>query len=136
MCSRTDGLRRVACCETLWSQKTRDAGRKTDEDKDTEEEEEENKETSEEKGKGEKEKRCIDQKQEATMKYRQQQYRDNPSMRITPEDVEEVMECEICGPDITECALEECEECGKSWVREDYTLCRVQISTASWHPGW
>ena len=46
-------------------------------------------------------------------------------MRLTPEDTELVMECDICGPDITECALHKCEECGDSWLREDYTLCII-----------
>ena len=43
-------------------------------------------------------------------------------MRLRPDDIELVMECDTCGPEITECALKKCEECGDSWVKEDYTL--------------
>ena len=33
-----------------------------------------------------------------------------------------VMECDECGPSMTEYLLKDCDECGSSWVREDYTL--------------
>ena len=40
-------------------------------------------------------------------------------MEITGEEIEMVMNCDYCGPSVTECLLNECDECGTSWVRED-----------------
>ena len=49
------------------------------------------------------------------------QYEDD-AMMISGADMQIVMECDECGPGMTEYLLKECEECGTAWVREDYTL--------------
>ena len=59
------------------------------------------------------------------MKYRKHQYIENPVMELSGEDIQMVMECDHCGPGVTECLLVECDDCGKSWVREDYTMCII-----------
>ena len=61
-------------------------------------------------------------KTEEVMRYRRHQYMENPVMRVCGEDVQLVMECDHCGPGVTEYLLEECDDCGGSWVREDYTM--------------
>ena len=68
---------------------------------------------------------CGREKDEENKKHRQHQYRENPSMKITGEDIQLVMDCDQCGPAVTECVLDDCEECGNSWVREDYLLCVI-----------
>ena len=56
-------------------------------------------------------------------------------MRITSEDIQMVMECNHCGPEVTECVLDDCEECGKSLVREDYVLCIIGNDVISLFPS-
>ena len=45
------------------------------------------------------------------------------------------MECDDCGPDVTEYLLCECDGCGTSWVREDYTLTVIGNDVISLFPS-
>ena len=66
--------------------------------------------------------RCKDEKNAEIVKYRIHQYEENTTMRLRVEEIEVAMECDNCGPEVMECLLMECEECGTSWVKEDYTM--------------
>ena len=150
MCRKSDGLRRLACCDHLWTKKSksaREAG-KTQQEHEEEEignqenEEEAGMETHEEDNEEQHRKEndprkwgCLGQKNEEILRYRQHQYRENPTMKLTPEDAEEARDCDICGPDITECVLEKCEDCGDSWVEEDYTMCIIGNDVVSLFPN-
>jgi hypothetical protein len=46
-----------------------------------------------------------------------------------------VIDCDCCGPAVTEFAREDCEDCGDSWVREDYTLCILGNDVVSLFPS-
>ena len=63
------------------------------------------------------------------------QYRTNPVMKISGDDVQLMMECDHCGPEITEYMQEECYECFSSWVREDYTMCVIGNDVTSLCPS-
>ena len=64
----------------------------------------------------------LNDKSEEIMKFRRHQYEENPGMRVSGEDVQLEMDCNYCGPGVTEYLLTKCDDCGKSWVREDYTM--------------
>ena len=66
---------------------------------------------------------CGQEKDMEILAYRRHQYIENPNLRITGEDIMMVMECDHCGPAVTEYVRKDCEGCGQGWVREDYTLC-------------
>ena len=72
---------------------------------------------------------------EEIMKYRQHQYKENSGMAITGEDIQLVMDCDHCGPAVTECVRDDCDECGSSWVREDYVLCVIGNDVISLFPS-
>ena len=78
---------------------------------------------------------CGQEKGEEILKYRRHQYKENPSMNITGEDLMLVMDCDHCGPAVTENVREDCEECGQGWVREDYTLCILGNDVISLFPS-
>ena len=78
---------------------------------------------------------CKEEKNEETLKFRMHQYKENPSMKITGEEVELVMNCDHCGPCITDLARQDCGECGQGWVREDYTLCILGNDVVSLFPS-
>ena len=69
------------------------------------------------------------------MKYRMHQYKENPNMKITGEDIEIAMNCDHCGPCITDQVRHDCGECGEGWVREDYTLCIIGNDVVSLFPS-
>ena len=60
---------------------------------------------------------CKEEKHEEIMKFRMHQYRENPNMMITGEDIELAMSCDHCGPCITDQVRQDCGECGQGWVR-------------------
>ena len=66
---------------------------------------------------------CPGTKSEETIKFRRHQYEENPAMKLTGEDMQLVLDCDCCGPDLVDLVRTGCEECGDGWVREDYTLC-------------
>ena len=80
---------------------------------------------------------CCDEEEieEETLKFRIHQYLDNPNMHISGEDAYSVLECDQCGPSISECVRLDCEECGRGWVREDYTLCIIGNDVISLFPS-
>ena len=78
---------------------------------------------------------CGREKDEETMKNRQHQYKENPRMKITGEDIQLVMDCDHCGPAVTECVRDDCDECGSRWVREDYVLCVIGNDVISLFPS-
>jgi hypothetical protein len=54
-----------------------------------------------------------------------EEYKNNPEMELDGQEMQTVMECDECGPSMTEYLLHECGECGTSWVKEDYSLTLV-----------
>ena len=78
---------------------------------------------------------CKEEKHEEIMKYRMHQYKENPNMKITGEDIEIAMNCDHCGPCITDQVRHDCGECGEGWVREDYTLCIIGNDVVSLFPS-
>ena len=48
------------------------------------------------------EEHCKKEKHEEVIKYRMHQYQENPNMQITGEDAELVLDCDHCGPWVTE----------------------------------
>ena len=56
-------------------------------------------------------------------------------MMIDGDDVRMVMDCDHCGPEVTECMLDDCDECETSWVREDYVLCVLGNDVVSLFPS-
>ena len=124
-------------CDKLWKKKSTEA-RRTARRKKEDEEEEDHHNDDEEEDHHSAEEECKEEKQEETIKYRRHQYRENPQMELSGEDMEIVMECDHCGPDMIEmvrqdCELEDC--CGKGWVREDYKLCIIGNDVVSLFPS-
>ena len=78
---------------------------------------------------------CAMRKSEEILRYREFQYDENPKMRLTGEDLQVVLECDHCGPDLTEEVRKECDGCGSGWVREDYTLTIVGNNVVSLFPS-
>ena len=56
--------------------------------------------------------RCEEDKTEEIIKYRIHQYRENPNMRMTGEEIELALNCDHCGPGVTEHVRKDCEDCG------------------------
>ena len=56
-------------------------------------------------------------------------------MQITGEDAELVLDCDHCGPWVTEYVREDCDDCGQGWVREDYRLCIIGNDVFSLFPS-
>ena len=57
------------------------------------------------------------------------------SMELSGEEMQLEMECDDCGPDVTEYLLCECDECGTSGVREDYTVTVIGNDVISLFPS-
>ena len=122
MCKKKNGIQILARCDKLWeekSRKSRQAGSEGDEPLAAE---------------PDNENRCEAEKNEEILKFRQHQYQENPEMMIDGDDVGMVMDCDHCGPEVTECMLDDCDECGTSWVREDYVLCVLGNDVVSMVP--
>ena len=97
---KTEGMRLIAGCEKLW-QLRGEGDDEADEGYGT---------------------ACREDIDDATVKYRMDKYGNNLEMELDGKDMMIVMECDDCGPMMTEYLLSDCEECGTAWVREDYTL--------------
>ena len=78
---------------------------------------------------------CAMRKSEEILRYREFQYDENPKMRLTGEDLQVVLECDHCGPDLTEEVRKDCDGCGSGWGREDYTLTIVGNDVVSLFPS-
>ena len=81
---------------------------------------------------------CKVDKTEEILKFRSHQYKENPGMSLTGEDIETALECNHCGPWLTDMLRQDCEEegcCGRGWVREDYALCIVGNDVVSLFPS-
>ena len=72
---------------------------------------------------------------EEVVKYRKFQYETNERMKLTGDDLMIVMDCNHCGPDLTDEIRKECLCCGDGWVREDYTLCIIGNDVISLFPS-
>jgi hypothetical protein len=83
----------------------------------------------------EEEGQCKEEKHEEVIKYRMHQYQENPNMEITGDDAELVMNCDHCGPWVTECVREDCDDFGQGWAREDYTPCIIGNDVVSLFPS-
>ena len=112
MCKMGEGMKMITRCDKLWKMKNRN---------------EENEKGMEE--------RCDLEKQEETLEYRRQQYEGNPDMAVTGEDMQTVLDCDHCGPDLTETVRTDCDECGDGWVREDYSLWIIGNDVISLFPS-
>ena len=146
MCSKKSGIEKIICCDKLWTKKTGEARRKQQEEGEEEKEDiriekdaNDGKNLDKEESRASEnlrqEEKCGELKQEEILKYRKHQYKENPTMRLIPADIEIVMGCDHCGPEITELALHKCEECEDSWVAEDYTLCILGNDVISLFPS-
>ena len=113
---RNEGARILAGCEKMWRMKSYQARGVNDEDQ----------------GFGE---GCNDVKYEEVTKLRMQEYEENPNMELSGKEMQIVMECDECGPSMTEYLLSDCAECGTSWVREDYTLSVIGNDVISLFPS-
>ena len=112
---KTRGTRILAGCEKLWTMKSKQAkGENEEQDSDQ---------------------RCKDLKDEEVMKFRIHQYEENPTMKLSGEEIQVAMDCDDCGPCVTEYLLQGCDECGTSWVREDYTLTVIGNDVISLFPS-
>ena len=69
------------------------------------------------------------------MRFRIHQYTSNPKMAITGEEAQMVLDCDDCGPEMSECVRHDCDEYGAGWVREDYTLCIIGNDVISLFPS-
>ena len=78
---------------------------------------------------------CERDKEEETLRYRRFQYEKNPNMSVTGEDIQVVLDCDHCGPDLTEEVRQDCGVCGDGWVREDYSLCIIGNDVVSLFPS-
>ena len=59
-------------------------------------------------------------------------------MEITGEDLDIVLECDHCGPWMTDMVRQDCKQdgcCGEGWVREDYALCIIGNNVVSLFPS-
>ena len=65
---------------------------------------------------------CREDIDDEEVKYRMDKYENNPEMQLDGNDMMKVMDCDECGPMMTEYLRQDCDECGTGWVREDYTL--------------
>ena len=91
MCEEEEGMKMITKCDRLWKKKS-----KHNEEKDEDEERE----------------RCEQEKDAETLEYRRQQYGGNPDMAVTGEDLQTVLDCDHCGPDLTETVRTDCDGCG------------------------
>ena len=78
---------------------------------------------------------CLEEDGSEMMTKRIESYREEPGMKLTGEDIQMVMDCDCCGPAVTEFAREDCEDCGDSWVREDYKICILGNDVVSPFPS-
>ena len=99
-CHKVEGMRIIAACEKLWQAKVRGSENENDEGYEA---------------------GCKDDLDDDIVMQRMRYYGDDAEM-LDGADMQIVMECDECGPGMTEYLLSECEECGTAWVREDYTL--------------
>ena len=83
----------------------------------------------------EEEERCDHMMNEEVRKYRAFQYETNEKLELTGDDMMMVLECDDCGPDLTDAVRKDCECCGQGWVREDYTLCIIGNNVISLFPS-
>jgi hypothetical protein len=157
-CKKIDGMSRLARCDKLLKKKNNEARRaeeqqQQDEDQvevgDGDEKQQQQDEDQVEVEDGDEEQQqqdgdqdeveageeCKDDKTDKIMKHRTQQYSENPRMMIDGDDFQLVMDCDHCGPSVTECLLIDCDECGKSWVREDYVLSVIGNDVISLFPS-
>ena len=114
MCDEEEGMKMITKCDRLWKRKS-----KHNEEKEEDEERE----------------RCEQEKDAETLEYRRQQYGGNPDMAVTGEDLQTVLDCDHCGPDLTETVRTDCDGCGRGWVREDYSLCIIGNDVISLFPS-
>ena len=101
-----EGITILAGCDRLWERKSRQARGEPGDDQ----------------GHLECGVECKEEKNAEIIKFRVHQYTENPTMKLSGEEIQTVMGCDNCGLGVTECLLVDCEECGTSWVREDYAL--------------
>jgi ferredoxin len=59
---------------------------------------------------------CKKEKHEEIMKFRMHQYNENPNMKITGEDIKLVMNCDHCGPCVTDQVRQDCGDWDKVCV--------------------
>ena len=76
---------------------------------------------------------CEMEKEEETLSYRGAQYEGYAN--LAGEDIQIVLECDHCGPDLTEEVRQDCGGCGDGWVREDYSLCIIGNDVVSLFPS-
>ena len=123
MCRKVGGVKKIICCDKLWNYKKTKAGKNEETEDEMEpndgmhmEEEEnasedlrvrggandgmhmDNKEVKASEDLRLREECGVD-KHEEVLKFREHQYDEKPAMRLTPEDIVMVMECDHCGPD-------------------------------------
>jgi hypothetical protein len=158
MCNKNKekGLKLTICCDKLWNKKRVEATRRTRHDEDDnptepgtrtgggeevppvgglvlggeEEDGQDHQDDDQDQHDG-----CAIEKSEEVMKYRLHQYSENPSMELTGEDMMMAMDCDHCGPAVTEYVRMDCLGCGEGWVREDYTLCILGNDVISLFPS-
>ena len=56
-------------------------------------------------------------------------------MQMKGEDIELVIDCDHCGPEITNLVRQDCEEFGHGWVKEDWTLSIIGNNVISLFPS-
>ena len=112
------GMKILAGCERLWLKKTKGNTEQGTEDEDE----------GYEFG-------CRDDIEDEEIEQKMKEYENNPEMELDGEEMQIVMECDGCGPSMTEYLLHDCEGYGTSWVREDFSLTLVGNDVVSLFPS-
>jgi hypothetical protein len=115
-------MTRLARCDKLWEKRSREARRMGIDEEGQQDE-------------ARTETDCRMDKDAEILIFRKHQYEENPMMEVSGEDIQMVMECDHCGPEVTECLLTECDDCGTSWVREHYTMTVIGNDVVSLFPS-
>ena len=135
LCKGKAGINLLAGCNKLWSKKSTEARRKAKKEDDLDKGWE-----AEEQGPGgaeedHTEKDCGKEVGDEEMRFRKHQYGDNPTMEMSGEDLEMVLDCSHCGPAMVEMVRTDCDGCGRGWVKEDYKLCIIGNDVVSLFPS-
>jgi hypothetical protein len=141
MRSRGEGMKLVTRCDKVWIKKTEEISKREEERQEQNNKEEQTEDgisgtnSQEELRQEQQEDGCERDNNEETLKYRSTQYENNPNMSVTGEDIQVVLDCDHCGPDLTEEVRLDCEGCVDGWVREDYSLCIIGNDVVSLFPS-
>ena len=112
LCSKGTGGENIARCTRLWNKKSKAARRQASKDGEEDNMEdnlqgegqhEEHQDHQDEDDAEEDARCCSEDPSEEMMKFRLHQYNNNPKMALSGEDAQLVLDCDHCGPELSDC---------------------------------